>query len=103
MAVFKIGEAPEDQLPPAPPRMLSPMELKTDRNIARTSAGLREVLFKELEDIRAGRSDLHRARAVASLASQIIASVRMEIEFAGKMQRNDSEAKMPTPLNLVRE
>ena len=47
----------------------------------RTSAGLRNVLFSELEELRAGTGDPTRALAVARLAQQIVSVARTEMEF----------------------
>lgn len=55
--------------------------------ILRTSSGLREALFDELDALRAGRSDPRRAAAVAGLAKQIVESVKLEIVFAEHSRR----------------
>jgi len=49
--------------------------------IIRTSEGLRDALFDELDLLRQDKSNSHRAMAVAKLATQIINSVRLEIEY----------------------
>ena len=46
-----------------------------------STVGLRETLFQELDELRAGRSNPQRASAAAKLAVQIINSAKMEIEF----------------------
>jgi hypothetical protein len=46
----------------------------------RTSEGLCEALFQEFDLLRAGKSDPHRAAAVAKLAVQIINTKRLEID-----------------------
>lgn len=48
--------------------------------IARTSAGLRDAIFDEIDAIRNGTSNPTRANAVAKLATGIVETVRMEIE-----------------------
>ena len=48
--------------------------------IQRTSAGLRDAIFDEIDAIRSGKSNPTRANAVAKLASGIVETVRMEIE-----------------------
>jgi len=58
------------------------MTEKTKNITSRTSKGLRETLFKELDDLRAGESTPSRAKAVSSLAGQISSSVAMEIAMA---------------------
>lgn len=49
--------------------------------IERTSRGLRDALFDELDRLRDGSSNPQHAQAVAKLACQIINSVKAEIEF----------------------
>jgi hypothetical protein len=49
--------------------------------IVRTSAGLRDVLFDELEDLKAGNSNPARARSVAMLANSLLQSVAVDIEY----------------------
>jgi hypothetical protein len=48
----------------------------------RTSSGLCEALFQEFDLLRSGKSDAHRAGAVAKLAVQIINTKKLEIEAA---------------------
>lgn len=48
--------------------------------VIRTSAGLRDAIFDELDAIRAGSSNPTRANAVAKLATSIVETVHMEIE-----------------------
>lgn len=48
--------------------------------ISRTSAGLRDAIFDEMDSIRNGTSNPTRANAVAKLAGSIVETVRMEIE-----------------------
>lgn len=55
--------------------------------VVRTSAGLRNALFDELDGIRAGTSNTARANAVAKLAGQLVETVRMELEVHRHMQK----------------
>lgn len=55
--------------------------------VARTSAGLRNALFDELDGIRAGTSNTARANAVAKLAGQLVETVRMELEVHRHLQK----------------
>lgn len=48
--------------------------------VARTSAGLRDAIFDEIDAIRNGSSNPTRANAVAKLASGVVETVRMELE-----------------------
>lgn len=45
-----------------------------------TTAGLRSSLFSELDSLRHDKTSYKRARAVASLAREILASARLEID-----------------------
>jgi len=48
----------------------------------RTTAGLREVLFTELDNLRNGVIDVARAHATAKLAQQIVNSVHLDLSAA---------------------
>lgn len=48
--------------------------------IGRTSAGLRDAIFDEIDGIRNGSSNPTRANAVAKLAAGVVETVRMELE-----------------------
>lgn len=48
--------------------------------VLRTSAGLRDAIFDEIDAIRNGDSNPTRANAVAKLAAGVVETVRMELE-----------------------
>ena len=48
--------------------------------VQRTSAGLRDAIFDEIDAVRNGTSNPTRANAIAKLATGIVETVRMEIE-----------------------
>ena len=50
--------------------------------IPKTMEGLRDALFDEIIELRGGRGNLQRARAVAQLASQAIDSIRVQIQYS---------------------
>jgi hypothetical protein len=52
----------------------------TSTPIQRTSAGLRDAIFDEIDAVRNGTSNPTRANAIAKLATGIVETVRMEIE-----------------------
>ena len=52
----------------------------TSTPIQRTSAGLRDAIFDEIDSVRNGTSNPTRANAIAKLATGIVETVRMEIE-----------------------
>jgi len=47
----------------------------------RTSAGLRNALFDEIDDLRSGKSNPSRARSLSMLANTALKSVEVEVEF----------------------
>lgn len=62
--------------------------------VVRTSAGLRDAIFDELDAIRTGNSNPTRANAVAKLAGSIVETVRMEVEVQ-KHIRQTATNKVP--------
>ena len=54
------------------------MTKKSD--IKRTSQGLRDALFDELEALLSGESNPTQANAVAKIAGSVVETVKMEIE-----------------------
>lgn len=69
------------------------------KKIARTSKGLRDVLFEEIDSLRSGDGDPSRALAVANLAKQIINTVKVELDYhreALKMQESGNPLKIGT-------
>ena len=74
--------------------------------VERTSAGLRNALFDELDTLRNGNSDPKRANAVARISSEIVRTVDMEIRVQ-QHKRGLPETKpdavemtLPEPLRL---
>lgn len=67
------------------------------RKPKRTSQGLRDVLFDEIEEMRSGDGDPTRALAVANLAKQIINVAKVELDFHREAVK---QAEAGTPLNL---
>ena len=58
------------------------MSVKREKKTTRSSAGLCDSLFEELDLLRNGDSDYKRATAVARITSQIISSKKLELETA---------------------
>jgi hypothetical protein len=48
--------------------------------VIRTSQGLRDALFDELDSLRGGKSNPQKASAVAKISMQIVNTVRLEID-----------------------
>jgi hypothetical protein len=66
--------------------------------VVRTSAGLRDALFDELDGLRNGSTNPARANAVAKLAGQVIDCVKMELDVQRHMQKMPKqEAKIAAP------
>jgi hypothetical protein len=61
-------------------------------NVSRTSSGLRDALFDELDDLRNGRTNPTKANAVSKIASSIISTVEMELEVHRIMSKADASA-----------
>jgi len=57
------------------------MENSAEMSVQRTSGGLRDALFDEIDALRSGTSNAARARSVAMLANSILQSVSAEIEY----------------------
>jgi hypothetical protein len=73
--------------------------------VERTSAGLRNALFDELDNLKSGSSDPKRANAVARISSEIVRTVLMEVQVAQHMRAvpakaEVSEGALPEPLKL---
>lgn len=62
--------------------------------VVRTSAGLRDAIFDEIDFIRNGESNPTRANALSKLAGGIVDTVRMEIEVQ-KMSLTASKPGAP--------
>ena len=63
----------------------------------RTSAGLRNAVFDEIDFLRNGTSNPSRARSIAMLANTVLKSVEVEIEFnkyVSDISKHDSVAKL---------
>lgn len=64
--------------------------------IERTSGGLREVLFNELQQLRNGKIEPARAHATAKLAQQILTSVSIELAAARFLSGDGDARRLPT-------
>lgn len=66
--------------------------------VQRTSAGLRDAIFDEIDGIRSGTSNPLRANSVAKLANAVIESVRMELEVQRYLAANKTPKEIPDTL-----
>lgn len=71
----------------------------------RTSAGLRDALFDELDGLRSGTTNPAHANAVAKLAAQVVDTVKMELEVqrhAAKYKPGEAVSALPNAVALGR-
>jgi len=59
----------------------SKMVDQNEKEMDRTSSGLRNVLFDEIDSLRSGASNPARARSLSMLANTALKSVEVEVEF----------------------
>lgn len=83
-------------------------EIKETKKVERTSAGLREALFDELDGLRSGETNATQANATAKIAGTIVDTVNMEMAALKLMQRtpkadtNNSMSRLPSiPLSGI--
>lgn len=69
-------------------------------SISRTTTGLRDALFEEMDALRNGNSNAQRARSLAMMANSILQSVQVEIEYhkyvSAQGKRIEGEQKVVT-------
>jgi hypothetical protein len=82
-------------------------KLANVKPVDRTSAGLRDALFDELDALRAGHTNPAQANATAKLTSGIIDTVRMEIDVQKHLAKHSghdtkklAELNMPVALGV---
>lgn len=61
------------------------MTVKT-KKADRTTKGLRDILFNEIEELQTGAGDPQKAMAVANLARQIVSTAKIELEFVRSLK-----------------
>lgn len=61
--------------------MAKPKAALPQTNVSRSTSGLREALFEEMDALRSGASNAQRARSIAMMANSILQSVQVEIEY----------------------
>lgn len=73
------------------------MSKEQETKMSRTSVGLRDALFDEIDSLREGSSNPARARSLAMLANTALKSVEVEIEFhkyVSDVSKNNGSAKI---------
>lgn len=68
-------------------------------SLERTTAGLREALFCEMEDLRAGVATPHEAFAFAKLAENVIASFAADLVAERILVERERLKALPPPLD----
>jgi hypothetical protein len=75
-------------------------EVKLLKPIARTSAGLRDALFDELDGLRDGSVNATQANATAKIAGSIVDTVNMEMAahkiLSKHPQQQLTDSKLPS-------
>ena len=71
---------------------------KSVKKMERTTAGLRNSLFDELDLLRSGDSNPSKSRAVALLANTILGSVEVEVEFHKYVRDVQRSTNSKTPV-----
>lgn len=86
------------EINPALAKKLAPLREqppRDERPVNRTSAGLRNALFDEIDALRRGEGDPQRALAVAQLAKGILQTAKLEYQF-----KQAGAGMAPVPLQL---
>ncbi len=74
------------------------MSKLNDLKTPRTTEGLRDMLFEELDLFREGRSSIKRAQVIVNFAREIINASRLEIVHAAMLLEANKNGKKPTML-----
>jgi hypothetical protein len=83
------------------------MEMSETRTVTiteRSTIGLREILFSEIDSLRNGETEPARAQAVAKLAQQILTSVSLELNAVRWLDGSIAQSEKtntPPKLKLV--
>lgn len=73
---------------------------KKENGFTRTSQGLRDILFDEIEELRSGDGDPQKSMAVANLAKQIVNTAKIELDFHRQMAQH-AEAGKPVTMGSL--
>lgn len=78
-------------------------EKRNTKTIIRTSLGLRDALFDEIDMLRDGTSTPQRATAISKISTQIVQTVRLELEhqrYLAGIRSEDGTLREIQPLKL---
>lgn len=64
---------------------------KVQTKTQRTTHGLRDVLFEEIDRMRTDQADPTRAMAIANLSKQVIGTAKIELEFHRTMAKLEAD------------
>lgn len=56
--------------------------MSDEKKVTRSSKGLQDALFEEMDDVRSGKTTPQSSRAVVAIANGIISSARLEMDHA---------------------
>lgn len=73
------------------------------KKVERTTVGLRNALFDELDGLRSRKTDPAKANAISKNAAQILATARLEMDhqrFLTHMHKKGHKLESTTPLLL---
>lgn len=86
---------------------MSEQKTLPETKISRSTTGLRDVLFEEMEALRSGVSNAARARSIAMMANSILQSVQVEIEYhkyvsanRGRIEGDEKVVQLGAEINL---
>lgn len=70
--------------------------------ITRSTEGLRDALFDEIDHLRQGTGDIKRAKTIAAMAQNILKAAELDLSFAEHVRRRPhGDAKtLPAPVVL---
>lgn len=77
-----------------------PNRSKKRNGVARTSQGLRDILFDEIEELKSGDGDPQKSLAIANLAKQIVNTAKVELDFHRQMAAQ-AEAGAPVKMGTL--
>ena len=78
------------------------MSEKKNPKHARTTQGLRDILFDEIDELRTPDANPDKSMAVANIAKQIINTAKVELEFTRIMQDRAEETGEVVKLGNLR-
>lgn len=70
------------------------MKTKALTSVPKTAEGLRDALFDEINALRANKTTAVRARAISTLAAQVIDSLRVQIQHGRLINEAKESATM---------